>query len=57
MSKTMKVRAVWEFEVDIEDLDEKFVDIKGLAQDLTQREMADMLQRQSISAEDFTYEV
>ena len=35
----MKVKAIWEFEVDTEDFLEEFVDIKGLAKDLTQKEM------------------
>ena len=57
MENTMKVRAIWEFEVDIEDLDEEFVDIKGFVKDLTQREMGNLLQNQEISAEDFSYEL
>ena len=57
MENTMKVRAIWEFEVDIEDLDEEFVDIKGLAKDLTQREMKYLLEHKEISAEDFSYEI
>lgn len=54
MEDTMRVRAIWEFEVDTEDLSEEFVDIKGLAKDLTQREMEYLLQNQEISAEEFT---
>ena len=53
----MKVKAIWEFEVDTEDFLEEFVDIKGLAKDLTQREMENLLQNNEISAQDFTYEV
>ena len=53
----MKVKAIWEFEVDTEDLMEEFVNIKGLAKDLTQREMENLLHNQEISAEDFSYEV
>ena len=53
----MKVKAIWEFEVDTEDFMEEFVNIKGLAKDLTQREMENLLQNQEISAEDFSYEV
>ena len=53
----MLVKAVWEFEVDTEDFMEEFVNIKGLAKDLTQREMENLLQNQEISAEDFSYEV
>ena len=53
----MKVKAIWEFEVDTEDFMEEFVNIKELAKDLTQREMENLLQNQEISAEDFSYEV
>ena len=53
----MKVKAIWEFEVDTEDFDGKHVDIKGLAKDLTRKEMIYLLQNQEISAEDFTYKV
>ena len=53
----MKVKVIWEFEVDTEDFDEKHVDIKELAKDLTRREMVYLLQNQEMSAEDFIYEV
>lgn len=52
----MIVKAIWEFDVDTEDFDSKFVDIKGLAKDLTKREMENLLQNQELSAEDFSYE-
>lgn len=57
MEDTMRVKAIWEFEVDIDDLDEEFVDIKGLAKDLTQREMEYLLSHQKISERDFSYEL
>lgn len=57
MEKTVKVKAVWEFEVDTEDFLEEFVDSEKLAKDLTQREMEDLLQNNEISAEDFSYEL
>ena len=53
----MKVKAIWEFEVDTEDFMEEFVNIKELAKELTQREMENLLKNQEISAEDFSYEV
>ena len=53
----MKVKAIWEFEVDTENFMEEFVNIKELAKDLTQREMENLLHNQEISAEDFSYEV
>ena len=57
MENTLKVKATWEFEVNTEDLSEEFVDIKGLAKDLTQREMGNLLQNQEIAADDFSYEL
>ena len=57
MENTMKVKAIWEFEVDTEDFSEEFVDVKGLAKDLTQREMGKLLQNQEIAADDFSYEL
>ena len=52
----MKIRAVWEFEVDTDWLDPTFIDIPGLAKDLTKRELADMLGKGQLTAEDFQYE-
>ena len=57
MENTLKVKAIWEFEVDTEDFSEEFVDVKGLAKDLTRREMENLLQNQEIAAEDFSYEL
>lgn len=53
----MLVKAVWEFEVNTEDFNEKSVDIKGLAKDLTKREMENALQSHEMSADDFSYEL
>ena len=53
----MKVKAVWEFEVDTTDFNSKSVDIKELAKDLTKREMKYLLGNKYISSEDFDYEV
>lgn len=52
----MLVKAVWEFEVNTEDFDNKSVDINGLAKDLTKREMKYLLEHEEISEEDFSYE-
>ena len=57
MENTLKVKAIWEFEVDTEDFSEEFVDVKGLAKDLTRREMENLLQNQEITTEDFSYEL
>ena len=53
----MLVKAVWEFEVNTEDFDNKSVDINGLAKDLTKREMKYLLEHEEISEEDFSYEI
>ena len=53
----MIVRATWEFEVDVEDLDPKFIDIPGLAKDLTRKELECLLQKQHITVDDFEYSV
>jgi len=53
----IKVQAIWEFEVDAEDFDPNFVDVEGLAVELTQRELADLLGKKELSAEDFEYKI
>ena len=53
----MLVKAVWEFEVNTEDFDNKSVNINGLAKDLTKREMKYLLEHEEISEEDFSYEI
>lgn len=53
----MKVRAIWEFDVDTEDFDPKYVDIPGLAKELTERELEYNLQNGLVKASDFEYEV
>lgn len=53
----MIVKATWMFAVDTSDLDPKFIDIPGLAKDLTMRELAHLLETKEITAEDFEYNV
>lgn len=53
----MKVKATWEFEVDVSDLDPKFVDVPGFAIELTKREVDSLLEAGELSAEDFEYTV
>ena len=53
----MIVRAIWEFDVDHSEMDEEFVDVKGLCVDLTKRELEYCLEHNQLSADDFTYEV
>lgn len=55
MNRTIKVKAVWEFEFDAEGYDSKFVDIAGLAKESAQRELESLLATQDIKAEDFNY--
>ncbi len=50
-TKKITIRASFDFEVDVEDFDEEYVDIEGLAIDLTKREI------DTLSSEDFNYEI
>lgn len=52
----MIVRAIWEFDVNDSEMDEKFVDKKGLCEDLTKRELDYCLKHNQLNAEDFIYE-
>ena len=52
----MIVRAIWEFDVDDSEMNEEFVDVKGLCEDLTKRELDYCLKHNQLSAEDFKYE-
>lgn len=53
----MKVRVTWEFDVDTSDFDPKFIDIPGLATDLTKREIDFLLNGGLLDADDFEYSV
>ena len=53
----MLVKAIWEFDVDTDDLDPEFINIPGLAKDLTQRELDYLIRHNQIDAEDFEYVV
>ena len=53
----MKVRLIWEFEPDTSDIDEEFVDKKGIAEDLAKQEMASLLHDGIVSVDDFECEV
>lgn len=52
----MIVRAIWEFDVDDSEMDGKCVDIKGLCEDLTRRELNYCLKHNQLNADDFQYE-
>ena len=53
----MKVRAVWEFDADVEDLDSKFVDKVGLAKDLAKNELVYLMKHCDNFEEDFEFSV
>lgn len=52
----MIVKAIWEFDVDDSEMDGKCVDIKGLCEDLTRRELDYCLKHNQLNADDFQYE-
>jgi hypothetical protein len=51
----MLVKAIWEFDVDTEDLNPEFIDIPLLAKELTQRELDYLIKHNQLDAEDFEY--
>ena len=53
----MIVKAIWEFDADVEDFDPKFINIKGLAKDSAKRDLQDLIDRNILSADDFEYVV
>ena len=54
---TVKVLAIWEFEVDISDFDPKHVNIQKLAVDLTKKELQHNIDSKGIDVEDFRYTI
>jgi len=55
--ETMKVQAIWEFEVDTSNFDPKHVNIRKIAMELAQRELNDLLNKNELSTEDFEYTI
>lgn len=53
----MKVRATWEIDIDTDDIDPEFVEIKLFAIDLAKRELQQSLDNEAIEADDFTFEL
>lgn len=51
----MIVKAIWEFDADMEGFDPEFVNIKGLAKDSAKRDLQDLIDRNILSADDFKY--
>lgn len=53
----MKVRAIWEFEADVEDLDPKQIDIPRLAKDLTETELKHAIEHNLLTTDEFEFSV
>ena len=53
----MIVKAIWEFDADVEGFDPEFVNIKGLAKDSAKRDLQDLINRNILSAEGFEFVV
>lgn len=53
----MKVRAIWEFDSDVEDLDPKHVDIPGLAKVLAKEELKYMIEHDLLTTDEFDFSV
>lgn len=53
----MIVKAIWEFDADVNDFDPEFVNIVGLAKDSAKRDLADLLKNNILCADDFEYVV
>ena len=53
----MKVRAIWEIDIDTDHLDPEFVEIETFAIDLAKRELQQSLDNEAIEADDFTFEL
>lgn len=54
---TITVRSYWDFNADVSDVDPEYVDVKGLALELSKRELQYLLEHSKISADDFNQEV
>ena len=55
--RTIPVRAVWEFEVDVSDILPEYVDVEGLVVHLTKMELRWLIRNGKISVDDFKYEI
>lgn len=53
----MLVRAIWEFDADVSDIDPMHVNKKGLSKDLAHDALQYYLERGELSADDFRYEI
>ena len=50
---SIEVRLVFDFEADVSDLDQKYVDLRGLAKESALRELKSQLDLWEITEEDF----
>lgn len=53
----MKVRAVWEFDADVDDVDRRYVDVPGLAKELAEYELKHVLEHTLLTVDDFEFSV
>lgn len=51
----MIIKAVWEMDVDVSDISPEHVNIEELAKDLAKREIANLISKHDLSADDFMY--
>lgn len=56
-TKTVTVRAAWEFEVDVSDILPDYVNVEGLVVHLTKMELRWLIRNSKISVDDFEYEI
>lgn len=56
-TKTVTVRATWEFDVDVSDILPDYVDVEGLVVHLTKMELRWLIRNSKISVDDFKYEI
>lgn len=52
----MKVKAIWEIDIDVKGLDPEFVDIEGHATDLAKIELDHVLKNGDLCSDDFKFE-
>ena len=53
----MIVKAIWEFDADVTDLDPEFINIIGLAKDSAKRDLQYCLDKNMLCADDFEFVV
>lgn len=53
----MIIKAIWEFDADVEGFEPKYIDILGLAKDSAKRDLQSLIDNGTLSADDFEYVV